>query len=328
MKNIFLLLIFTYTLIANEHSSIPRQIEQNLCKLLEQSNYSPSNTCQNGSKIVYDNHSIINENKILLFLHLQEATQHSNGYPPRKVAFMVDKKGKWTKLRGKNLIDESIESVEQDPYGGTWINSLWVIEGSTPTLYFTKDGLTLNKIVLPKSKTANGYYDNINRVCLQKNSVVLDMTIPNSNQKVLWESSYRQAITTRPNWKKRFNKNLKCLKNSKSKKWKTVQYQNYMLFVHTQTHQQIKVPINTPSSTQNSFYVQIGAFKNREYAQNIQNKLRRLKYKTSIKKRKVGVNTYLKLLIGSFNSYQQAQAVKVKLPKEFRGAFILKEENR
>ena len=327
MKNIFLLLIFSYTLIANQYSSIPTSIETILCKVLEQSNYSPTNTCQNGSKIVYNKHFPVDNDKVLLFLYLDEAQQNYNNYPPRKVALLVDKKGTWTKVRGKNIIDESIQSIEQDPYSGIWINSLSGIESSTPTLYFSQNGFTLHKIVLPKSTTQNKSYHDIQQICFQKNSIILKMNSASGREPMLWETAYTKAISRHPNWKQRFNKNIKCQNYNKKKQWNSVQYQNHILLSHSQTKKQIEI-LTSNHFIKNRFYVQIGAFTNKKYAENIQKQLQSLHYKTSIQKRKVGINTYLKLLIGSFDSYQEAQSVKRKLLKKYPGAFILKEEDR
>jgi cell division protein FtsN len=72
------------------------------------------------------------------------------------------------------------------------------------------------------------------------------------------------------------------------------------------------------------FYVQIGAFQNKYYAIVIQKKLKRLAYPTQITKRQIGIQYYYKLLIGSYQSREEAEQVKEMLPKEYnKDAFIL-----
>lgn len=74
---------------------------------------------------------------------------------------------------------------------------------------------------------------------------------------------------------------------------------------------------------QELFYVQVGAFKNKRYALVVQRKLERMSYSTKITKRQIGISYYYKLLIGSYQSREEAEQVKKMLPKEYKGAFIL-----
>ena len=74
---------------------------------------------------------------------------------------------------------------------------------------------------------------------------------------------------------------------------------------------------------QELFYVQVGAFKNKKYALVVQEKLKRISYPTQITKRQVGTSYYYKLLLGSYQSREEAEQVKKMLPKEYKGAFIL-----
>jgi cell division protein FtsN len=74
---------------------------------------------------------------------------------------------------------------------------------------------------------------------------------------------------------------------------------------------------------QELFYVQVGAFKNKKYALVVQKNLEKISYPTQITKRQVGTTYYYKLLIGSYQSREEAEEVKKMLPKEYKGAFIL-----
>ncbi len=75
--------------------------------------------------------------------------------------------------------------------------------------------------------------------------------------------------------------------------------------------------------TQKKFYVQIGAFKDKRYAIKIERTLKRVSYPTHIIKRLIDTTYYYKLLVGAYQSRQEAQLVKNELNKYYEGAFIL-----
>ena len=93
-----------------------------------------------------------------------------------------------------------------------------------------------------------------------------------------------------------------------------------LLFSKSETPQYQSININ---KTQEHFYVQVGAFKNKRYALVVQKNLERSSYPTQITKRRVDTTYYYKLLIGSYKSRKEAEQVKEMLPKEYKGAFIL-----
>jgi cell division septation protein DedD len=75
------------------------------------------------------------------------------------------------------------------------------------------------------------------------------------------------------------------------------------------------------------FYVQIGAFKNRRYAHVIKRSFEKKNYPMIVKKRRIGIDNYYKLLIGPLRSRQEAYSIKRLLPKAYRDAFVLTEDN-
>jgi len=77
----------------------------------------------------------------------------------------------------------------------------------------------------------------------------------------------------------------------------------------------------------NLFYVQVGAFKNRRYAVIVKRAFEKKHYPLLVKKRKIGLDNYFKLLIGPFRSREEAYSIKSSLPKKYRDAFILTEDN-
>jgi len=74
---------------------------------------------------------------------------------------------------------------------------------------------------------------------------------------------------------------------------------------------------------QELFYVQVGAFKNKKYALVVQKILEGISYSTQIRRRPIGIIYYYKLLIGPYQSREEAKRVKTMLPKEYKDAFIL-----
>jgi len=75
------------------------------------------------------------------------------------------------------------------------------------------------------------------------------------------------------------------------------------------------------------FYVQVGAFKNRDHAIFIQKKLLKMNYPLRLEQRRVDMENYFKLLIGPFESKKEAYSVRNSLPRNYRDAFILTDNN-
>jgi len=93
-----------------------------------------------------------------------------------------------------------------------------------------------------------------------------------------------------------------------------------LLFSKSETPKYQSININ---KTQERFYVQVGAFKNKRYALVVQKSLERSSYPTQITQRQVDTTYYYKLLIGSYKSREEAEKIKKKLPHEYKDAFIL-----
>jgi len=96
-----------------------------------------------------------------------------------------------------------------------------------------------------------------------------------------------------------------------------------ILFSKSEIPKYLPNPNINLNKKQELFYIQVGAFKNKEYALVVQKNLKKISYSTKIIKRQIDATYYYKLLIGSYQSREEAEEVKRMLPKKYRGAFIL-----
>ena len=322
MKKILLIILLSYTLLAQNSSTIPTHIQKALCQKLAKSNFSLQNSCKNGSTIEYATHFLTNDNQILLFLYLNEHKERFGHYPPLKVPLIINQKGEWSILEGKNTIPEAIQSISSDPYGGIWIEALWVIEGAISTLYHTRDGKNMQLITLPSSKEENGYYEGIQNICYQLNNIVLTFEPFKNYSKELWTTPYSRAVSKNPKWRAISTTHNKCIKNQGSSQWQIIKNLHNITFRNSKTGKAITIPTTT-STDKKRYYIQLGAFKNRGYAESVQNRLKRLPYPPRLRQRRVGRELYYKLLIGPFNSRTKADLVRHNLPHQQSDAFIL-----
>jgi len=327
MKKFLLILLLSYALLAQNNSTIPTHIKKRLCQKLAKSNFSTQNSCINGSTIEYSTHFLTNDNQILLFLYLNEHKERFGHYPPLKVPVVINQKGEWSILEGKNSIPESIQSISSDPYGGIWIEALWVIEGAVSALYYTRDGKSMQAITLPQSKEANGYYEGVKDICYQLNNIVLIFEPFKGYSKELWTTQYSRASTKNPRWRAISTTHNKCISNKSPSQWKATKNLHNMTFKNVKTGKTITIP-RASLDEKRRYYIQMGAFKNRDYAQEVQGRLKKLPYPPRLRQRKVGKELYYKLLIGPFNSRTKADYVRHNLPQKHSDSFILVEEKK
>lgn len=116
---------------------------------------------------------------------------------------------------------------------------------------------------------------------------------------------------------------LKKIPKVTSENWKITKTKDSISFRHKLTKKIIKLANTTEGSE--VFYLQIGAYKHRNYRRVVQRRLARLPYPPHLATRKVGYETYSKLLIGPFSTLEKTKFVKKMLPRRHRDAFIFHE---
>lgn len=307
-------------------SKIPSHIEQKLCQQLAQDG-SAYNRCENGSRLEYMTHFITAKDKILVFLYLNEQTDAPHVSPTTQVPVLIDRQGHWSLVKGKNEIQEWIQSISEDPYYALWLRALWVVEGASSALYYSRDGSSIQEIILPKSQELNGYYQGMQEPCFQKNHIVLNFDAFYNHPSESWKATYKSAVSKHPKWvKQRSQAEKNCRHPYKKTNWKQIDDPNEMVFLHSKTHQAIRIP--KTSKKHDNFYIQIGAYKNKKYAHAIERGLESMPYPTRITEATVRGNRYYRLRIGAFTSLSKAQFVLRKMPWRHRDAFIVRLKNK
>jgi len=76
------------------------------------------------------------------------------------------------------------------------------------------------------------------------------------------------------------------------------------------------------------FYIQVGAFKNQQYALVILDYLNEMKYPSRIEEKQIGMDSYFKLIVGPYRTKLEAYVTKNSLPIEYTDSFILTYNNQ
>jgi len=186
---------------------VPNNIQTQLCQKLS------AQGCNKERTLSFDNYFTLDTNRVLLFSHLERTDSlYSHGYT--NIPIIVENKHKWQIINHK--IEAEIQNVLRDPYGGIWIHALWMIEGVSPLLYYSKNGIKWQQIKLPKEEGNHGTFEDL-EICFLRESLQLRFNnLDNTEETKIWESPYKPIIEQKASWKRVNIKNIskeKCFKD-------------------------------------------------------------------------------------------------------------------
>ena len=312
-RTLILPLLFTQFIYADTKEPIPpKSIEIALCKKLSKQG------CNQQRKLKFDNEFKLNNHQTLFFAHMERSDSlYAHGYS--NIPIIVNKQHQWKIIN--HTIEAEIQNVLQDPYGGIWIHALWMIEGVSPLLYYSKNGQQWQKITLPKEENSHGTFEDL-EICFQKKAIQLRFNNLDYTEKTkIWEGKYRLVIDTKNSWKKMDYKQI-----SKEKCSNNFPLNNKIISSEIKLQETPKAVTNTIPLEKAiiHFSLQLGTFKQKNsidmlYAQmkNIPNTVIQRKFITE-------GETIYKLYIGYFNTYNEAKNELFRLRNNYPNNEILK----
>jgi hypothetical protein len=224
----------------------------------------------------------------------------------------------------------NINVIKRDTYGGIWVSHPWTIEGETPALSYTMNGLDWKDIILPNVKSSSvGWL----KICLLPNEIALRLR--GNRKENFWKTSYREALSNNPYWKsisKEEFDNIHCLNaDVVHNNWKRLLHKNNSLtFSHGRNILTIPKKIPIINQFSNKYSIQIGHFKLRDNLEQVSRELNEIIGYSLISK-EISPNSY-KLFLGTFDTQREAKDALNRLKRKYRKniyineAFIVKLE--
>jgi len=315
---------------------IPNNIQTKLCQKLSKQG------CNQQQTLAFDNAFKLDNNRILFFSHLErEDSLYSHGY--NNIPTIVDMKNNWQVIN--HSIEAEIQNVLRDPYGGIWVHALWMIEGVSPLLYYSKDGYNWKRITLPKDDNNHGTFEDL-EICFLKESIQLRFNnLDNTDRTKIWEGKYKLVIDKNSLWEKVNKKDISNEKCSKTlalnNSWRLSKGSNKKVFLTLEKNdisknnnlitpaakdrENLKVEMQTTH-----FSIQLGTFKHKDSIDTLYTQMNNIP-NTIIQREFISNGeTVHKLFIGYFIAYDEAKnelsLLREKYPnnKVLKNAFITK----
>ncbi len=320
MKKLIILLLLSYNLLAQNIShTIPLALQKKLCDQLAYE----TNRCENGSTLDYYTHTTLDDDKLLLFVYLNEHSRRF-GNLHNATPILIDKLGRWTSTVGANIISENIESIHQDPHGNIWVRAMWESEGVYPNYYHSADGLHWKNTVLPKNRNVDCCFESVEKPIFLLNTITLTFKSLNKNNTKSWAANYQSAMSNTPVWQPLSTVPQNGMEIVKNNNWKVIKTKDKITFINPYSNKELYLSL--PSKNNKTVYqIQIGAYINPSSALKVQKSLNALPYFTHIEQNQ----KYTKLFIGTYTTIKKAKFMLAKIKREYpnnktlQKAFIL-----
>ncbi len=142
----------------------------------------------------------LDNNRILLFFYTHTPNVHSEQYGVENGAVIFDINSGWQIVN--HIFSGSVEEIKRDLHGSIWLSHPWIIEGTTPTLSYSKDGVKWVDIKLPpRGNDLNPSFTL--DFSLLKDKIALRYDDGSSEtRKLYWITTYKDAISANPRWTK------------------------------------------------------------------------------------------------------------------------------
>ncbi len=308
MKRLLILLLLNYHLFAqNLTNTIPLPLQKKLCEQLAYE----TNRCENGSTLDYYTHALLDNNRLLLFVYLNEHSRRF-GNMHNAIPILIDQKGRWISTVGDNIISENIESIHQDPHGNIWVRAIWESEGVYPAYYHSRDGLHWKNTLLPKNRNVDCCFESVEKPIFLFNTITLTFHSLNNKKRKSWAASYPSAMSKNPIWQPVSNPPKKGIEVITNNRWKVVKHKDKISFINPFTKRELYLPLS-PKDGDKIYKIQIGAYSQKTSAKKVQQSLKKLPYDVHMEQSK----KYIKLFIGEYTSLKKAKFMLAKLKKEY-----------
>lgn len=314
VKLLLLTLLSLQSVEAQSNITMPNSIQTQLCNKLSEKG------CSTQEQLKVSNTFKLDNDRLLLFFYLYKPDEmYQHGYV--NIPAIVDTQGKWTIIN--THIDAEIQEIGRDPYGGIWVRTLWMIEGVSPTLYYSKNGTQWREISLPKNRRVNNAFEDL-RVCFLEKEIQLTFNSISGDEIVkAWKTSYSNAITKKPQWKRVPKGDLcqqTCFKTSAyNNAWQNRGQQQNLerLFVHKYKPLKLSIPkynskkivvnqqsVRSKTSTpiKKMYSIQLGTFNYQSSLENMKKSMQKIEDKLISREIKTDEKIKYKLYLGTFKS--------------------------
>lgn len=318
---------------------MPESIQTQLCQKLSERGCSSEEQLRVKESFKLDNDQLL----LFFYLYKPNAIYH-HGYT--NIPVLVDMEGKWQVINSH--MDGEIEEIGRDLEGGIWVRTLWMIEGVSPTLYYSKDGIKWIRITFPSKRAVNSTLEDVTLCFLEKEILLTFKSLGGDEVVKAWKTDYKDAISKQPHWKRISQKEIcqqSCFKTSAyNNAWKkeesqenldlffTHQYKPFTLSVPTFSTKNVPL-METPLSTKTfkltgkTYAIQLGTFKYKsnlnKMHKSMETLIQNIEYTLINKEFKRDKGIIYKLYIGSFKSKTLARDTLKALKKEKKHGQIL-----
>lgn len=335
-KLLLLTLLSLHILEAKTTHIMPNIIQTQLCQKLSEKG------CSNEEQLKVSNSFKLDNDRLLLFFYLYKPNaMYKHGYV--NIPVIVDMEGNWTVVN--THIDAEIQEIGRDSQGGIWVQTLWVREGASPALYYSKDGTKWKTVSLPLHRNVNSAFEDL-KVCFLEKEIQLTFKSMGGDEIVkAWRTNYPNAITKVPQWKRIPKADIykqSCFKTSAyNNAWenKGIQpnldllfehkYQPFKIIIPKYTTQKVTVTkkstITTKTSNlmEKSYAIQLATFNYKSNLDNMEKSMQKMKYPLHHKEIHTDKGIKYKLFLGSFRSRKLAYTALKELREQDKKNKIL-----
>lgn len=270
----------------------------------------------------------------------------------RYVPIVVNNNGYW---KVGSAFDGEPQKIINDDQGGYWMYLQSFNAGTSPSLYYSRDGTSWDYIALPEKRQRGSTIEEIQKICYQDNKLLItlytEIFIP-KNKIVIssWKAEPKKLLEIqRRMMEKRVlpvvwhqveneavkkldcqlgiitNNNLWVIK--KNKQGVTLQHERKGL--KFMINSMMTVPVNN-RIRKASYSIQVGVYQNKAFANELIRSLQNAGFRTYTKELPVKGIRMIKIYIGSFGDKRLAQQKLVELKQKFadrkpiQSAFLVK----
>jgi hypothetical protein len=295
---------------------IPKNIETKLCKKLI------NKECNNKQILESDYYFNLDKNRTLFFFHIyQKDGQYQHGY--KNLSAVVDGKKEWKV--SNNIIYAEIQEVVQDPKGGVWLRTLWMIEGVSPYLYYSKNAIDWRSVPFPKKRESAGPFENL-KLCFLDNNIELTFgKLDHKKSEKTWSATYMEASSKEPKWNAlNYSKSCPNIFEEKSDNWSIEKNKDGFKMVYTSVEMPEMNKTNLPYS------IQLGAFNHKDSLNAMKKSMSNLNTKLIDRELMINDKKKYKLFLDSYSDYDSAKKRLEKLKRMYtknkiiQGAYVTK----
>jgi hypothetical protein len=275
--------------------------------------------CDNQSYIIHNNKYFkLDNNKILVFFRILNPNDSPYSYGTVSALVIFDANGD-----GKivdTIISGDISSIKRDPKSGIWLSHPWSIEGTMPSLSYTKDGQNWQNIIFPNKRPR--FTIEWIEMCLLPNTIALEFA-GEENRENYWETSYSSALQPNPNWKQitqqAYNQKRCLSADAVNNHWQKRDNKDNLDFYNNSNSKKLIIPNKIYTNnilSQNLYSIQIGHFNLKESLNIVSKEFDGIRDYSLISK-ELPNYTY-KLFLGTFKTSQEAKKALNRLKRKYK----------